>query len=157
MSKKYVADRFEIIGGTGDDILLGDGSTTSFSSQGVSVTEKHAFTAAQIKTLNSSPIDLISKAGAGTYIRLVMIDWKFNWGSTAFSGTRAQVKWGDNSLVLSAPFFFFETEDRFEGDASSSLLVRQEDSKIYLTADNDSALTGDSTLDLYITYQIITL
>ena len=157
MSKKYVANKFEIIGGTVDDILLGDGSTTSFSSQGVNVTEKHSFTSAQIKTLNSAPIDLIQSGGVGTYIRLVIIDWKFNWGTTAFSGTRAQVKWGDNSLVLSAPFFFFETEDRFEGDASSSLLVRQENSKMYLTADADSVLTGDSTLDLYITYQIVTL
>jgi hypothetical protein len=147
------------------DTLIDAASDTSAVTKGwveskvssVSVTEKHAFTAAQIKALNSAPIDLIPAAGAGTYIRLVMIDWKFNWGTTAFDGTRAQVKWGDNSLVLSAPFFFFETEDRFEGDASSSLLVRQENSKIYLTADADSVLTGDSTLDLYITYQIVTL
>ena len=122
-------------------------------------TEVISLTSAQIKTLASTPVDLLPSPGAGEYIRLVNIDWKFNWNTVTFSGARPQVQWESGQLVVKSPFWMFEVEDRFEGSGNGAIVtVREINSKMVLTSDGvDSAIDGDCTMDLYITYQKVTV
>ena len=120
---------------------------------------KVSLTASQIKSLGTTPIDAIAAPGAGKYIRVTDCDGWLTWGSVAFDDnpiTLTAVGAGDvqalddysllaKTSTTNNRFGVYETVDPYV-----------ENAKLQVTG-TDSVLTGDSTVDIYISYQIITL
>ncbi len=128
-------------------------------SAGAILSVKVSLTASQIKSLGTTPIDAIAAPGAGKYIRVTDCDGWLTWGSVAFDDnpiTLTAVGAGDvqalddysllaKTSTTNNRFGVYETVDPYV-----------ENAKLQVTG-TDSVLTGDSTVDLYISYQIITL
>tara|TARA_B110000285_G_scaffold54254_1_gene61776 strand:+ start:19 stop:594 length:576 start_codon:yes stop_codon:yes gene_type:complete len=123
------------------------------------ISTKISLTAAQIKSLGTTPIDAIAAPGAGKYIRVSDCDGWLTWGSVAFDDnpiTLTAVGAGDvqalddysllaKTSTTNNRFGVYETVDPYV-----------ENAKLQVTG-TDSVLTGDSTVDIYISYEIITL
>lgn len=121
-------------------------------------TVKVSLTASQILTANSAPVEVIPAPGAGKIISVVSALCKFNFGTTAFDGvtladlihataTSASVSTGDIGGGVST---FGAMSPGYGG------IQLVENQALLFKADGDSTV-GDSTVDLYITYSVITL
>lgn len=125
---------------------------------------KVSLSAAQIKSLNSSPIDLIAATGAGTYIRVNQVDLWLNWGTVAFDSNFIQIKTdgATNNQVSFGNSFISSTANTNATGLPNTHIGATTDiylsnTKVVITSNADSVATGDSTVDVYITYEIITL
>ena len=134
--------------------------TKSISGSGFILHKKVSITAAELLTANSSPINLIDAAGAGTALEVLSVLVKFNYGTVAFDGASGTV----NFNVDTATDDYFEYADLLSQTADSLGFAfgnsnpekTVENQEFHLIANNDSTV-GDSTLDVYINYRIITL
>jgi len=118
-----------------------------------------SLSAAQIKTLNSVPVDAVAAPGAGKAIEVVSASIAFTWVGVAFdhafpqcglkTDTAAgnQADGGDFTLTASyfTRFTIFATND-------TSVVANK---KLQITANADSAAVGDSTAKIYIQYRIL--
>ena len=134
--------------------------TKSISGSGLILQKKVSITAAELLTANSSPINLIDAAGVGTALEVLSVLVKFNYGTVTFDGASGTV----NFNVDTATDDFFEYADLLSQTSSSLGFAFSnsfpnktvENQEFHLIANNDSTV-GDSTMDLYINYRIITL
>jgi hypothetical protein len=124
---------------------------------------KVSLSAAQIKTISTVPISVISAPGAGKVIEIVSAFLSFNYGTVTFDAAASfevslytdtaggrQYSTANNILNKTS-----NTIQTFDKDAStSSQLV---DNKAIFIDGGDDSTVGDSTIDLYINYRIITL
>jgi len=122
---------------------------------------KVSLTAAQIKTINSVHVDTgIESPGPGFAIEILSAMERFNYGTTPFTSTYLALTTPISSgggfqfylLGLDSNFSFIEKMDQNNLAAAEVY----EDQKIIVSGDADSAV-GDSTVDLYIYYRIVTL
>ena len=151
------------------EVVAGDGITVD-SKDGqkpiVSITDPEriqntviSLSAAQIKTLASAPVEAIANPGAGKFIRIVSALWNFTYGTTPFdSGNIPSLDQTCDSLYAICPFDIGITFDRFrEGTYSLNQNFCPNTNLEIGMSGGDSALTGDSTMKVYISYQIITV
>lgn len=136
---------------------------TGSGADGMTVDTRHkkvTLTAANIKTGQSVPVTVIDAPGAGMAIKIIGCIAKFNWGSVAFENADlllqavgGQVQQAElvNFLPATANKVTFFTFYTTPGNRNTVL----DDAAIVATTDADS-VNGDSTIDLYISYQIIT-
>ena len=128
----------------------------------VSMRTKVSLTASQIKSLGTVPVDVIAASGVGTYIKVTGLEFRQNYGTVPFD-TLTKLYLRSSSKTVANPMIG-NFADVFTGTASNifgsfgpdDLAEYVENEKVVIQSDLDSAL-GDSTIDLYITYQIITL
>ena len=135
--------------------------TKSITGEGFILNTKVSLTAAQIKTANSVPVELISTAGAGRAIEVISACYRFNWNSVSFDhgtgeifleiegASQSQFQKDNVTLLTSNNFAQFE-------QTQNTTLSLIENAKLNFTTSTDSPV-GDSTIDLYINYRIITL
>ncbi len=123
-------------------------------------------TAAQIKTLFSVPVELIPTPGAGKVIEVVSAFGKLNYNSVAFDGgsslllkidTANQPQFDDmgSALHTSTANSILKFEIYASVSANDKQLVS--DKALMAAFDNADSVNGNSTMDLYITYKIVTL
>jgi len=123
---------------------------------------KVSLSAAQIKTANSVPIALISAPGAGKAIEVISALVNFQYGTVAFdSGSTAfelQINTATTHQFLSSGFLN-GTSNVFTrmGEVSSSTTQIMANEPLNFALSGADATVGDSTIDLYINYRIITL
>ena len=137
--------------------------TKSIDGEKFILSTKVSLSAAQIKTISTVPVSVISAPGAGKVIEIVSAFLSFNYGTVTFdasfnfevslytdtSGGR-QFSTANNILNRTS-----STIQTFDKDASTaSQLVANK--AIFVDGGDDSTV-GDSTIDLYINYRIITL
>jgi hypothetical protein len=129
------------------------------------LTKKITLTAAQIKAIGSTPITAILAPGVGKYIKVLNADAWLTWNSVAFDNnflyirtdgaTNYQIKIGDGFTS-----FLSQTTDT---NTCGSLVDTSNSNNRFIANTKvvidgvDSVATGDSTIDIYITYEIITL
>ena len=116
-------------------------------------TVKVTLTAAQLKTSNTVPVVIVPAPGVGKHIIPLYASGKTNWNSVAFDAQ-------DLYLLMSAYVF---TDNNFLLGATSDTRVSfgpiadfnfVENTAITLNTLADSVATGDSTIDIYVTYSI---
>lgn len=137
--------------------------TKSIDGESFILNTKVSLTAAQIKTINSVPISVISAPGAGKVIEIISAFLKFNYGTVTFDEsidnslslytlTSSTTQFSTGNNILSRTSSTIQTFDK-DGSTANQLVENQ---PIYVNGGDDSTV-GDSTIDLYINYRIITL
>ena len=136
--------------------------TKSIDGEKFILSTKVSLSAAQIKTANSVPVSLISAPGAGKAIEVISASVNFQYGSVAFdSGSTAfELKINTASTrQFIASGYLNGTSSVFAlmgvNSAITTQLVANEPLNFALSGAD--ATVGDSTIDLYINYRIITL
>ena len=119
---------------------------------------KISMTAAQIRNLGTSPIEAIPAPGVGKYIRLLKVDWNYMWGTVEFVTQFYYIGTVTKGDIIEAPFYYYLDENLLKSSDGLDHNIQwyPNEAMIINTAGDDSAV-GDSTMDVYISYQIITL
>jgi len=136
--------------------------TKSISGEDLILHTKVSLTAAQIKSANSVPVSLIATPGVGKVIEVVSALANFQYGTVAFdSGSTAfelQINTAaTHQFLLSGILNGTASVFAMMGvnSATTTQIVANEPLNFVLTGAD--ATVGDSTIDLYINYRIITL
>lgn len=124
-------------------------------------TVKVSLTASEIKNIGTTPIEAIATPGVGKFIRIVgEATLSLNWGSIAFDNNDINL---DIVGSTTTGYRFWsgilnDTNDVLIKSKESSSIPNDivENAAINITG-TDSVATGDSIIDVYITYEIITL
>lgn len=125
---------------------------------------KVSLTAGEIKTLNSSQIEIIAAPGAGLGIEIISCSTQLNWGSVAFDANDFEIACStagagaaqfrhDPGFLSATADAFARMQLKFDSDA---IQVVENDS-VVLRTPADSVATGDSTIDVFVIYRIIDL
>jgi hypothetical protein len=135
--------------------------TKSIDGEKFILSTKVSLSAAQIKTANSVPVSLIAAPGAGKFIEVISATYRFNWGTIAFDAGTYKISLKINGASQSqfekdnVTFITTNNFAQFEQVASTAISLI-DNASLTFTTSNDSTV-GDSTIDLYINYRIITL
>ena len=119
-------------------------------------TVKITLTAAQIKAIGTTPIVVVPKV-SGAVIVPTNIIAKLNWGSVAFDANNLDIGFNGSDYynfvgLLDDVANNLQTAGR--SAVSANDLVENVDLKVSGT---DSVATGDSTIDIYVSYKTIIL
>jgi hypothetical protein len=128
-------------------------------------TIKVSLTSADILALNATPFTLIAAQGAGTLTNVIRVWFKYNFNTTAYTGGGTlTVTYNSNGFIPVNTAFsnlLGQTSNSIGRPAMSfSVLTLQNSDMINvpITLICSAAQTlGDSTLDVYLTYDVITL
>lgn len=126
------------------------------------ITVKKTLTSAEILALFTTPITVIPAAGAGTVIMPLRIMTRLNYNTTTYTT--------NTNLILGLSTIFQVTLTGAIGVSSTTLSTytpataagsttpaNSTNVPITISAQTGNPLAGDSTLDLYISYTVITL
>mgnify|MGYP003624348615 CR=1 FL=1 len=117
---------------------------------------KVSLTSAQLQTIDSVEIEAIPNPGVGKFIKIHSAIWSFVWGTTPFDAVTLRLSQTCDNYAT-CPFTLSRTSDRLrEGDYNTNTNLCP-NSNLTVSGNFDSVLTGDSTVDVYISYEIITL
>jgi len=146
----------EVVAGDGITVDSSDGQRPIVSFTGQTLkTKEVSITAAQIKTLTSSPVVLFPTV-SGTIISINQVILVFNWGSVAFDNSDLYFEYGagsgESSIFVNSILNDTASYTALLSNSNDVYLSGGSNVDLVLTADNDSTTTGDSTIDLYITY-----
>ena len=117
---------------------------------------------ADLKALNSSPFDLITAPGAGLYIRPISIDYRMVYATTPYAtNINPDIRIDTaNDALFTGPFNWlganatmFNQMPRQAGTVSQVQYVLNKALQMYDGAGDATA--GDSLLELFILYQLI--
>jgi hypothetical protein len=128
--------------------------------------KKITLTATQVKNLGTTPIDAIVAPGVGKYIRVRDVDAWLNWNSVAFDANHIYIETDGATdpqarigQTIGGTLLEQTSNSNMVGGSSytaGALNKYVENTKVVING-VDSVATGDSTVDVYITYEIITL
>jgi hypothetical protein len=117
---------------------------------------KVSLSAAQIKALGTTPIDLIPAPGAGKYIRVTGMDYDYNYTAAPFDANSFTVDFdgaGDN--IIFPDLNLATTADDWAFASPINEHKNLENTKVVVNG-TDSVATGDGVLTLNVTYMIMT-
>jgi hypothetical protein len=132
-------------------------------SGGSTVTVKVSLTSPEILDLNVTPKVLVAAQGADTYINVLSVAMRYNWNSIAYTtNTTLRVEMGSFSPIVTTNTIIAGTDDDFiVTSPTQSLSVTGTpdwvNAPLRLRAVSGNPAAGDSTLDVYITYNVIEL
>jgi hypothetical protein len=123
-------------------------------------TVKVSLSSAQILNSNTTPIELIAAPGAGKLIKIQFITTIKNYISSTYA-TNVDCSifiGGENVLGLNSFLDFGSTTVKdYNVLFSSASLSDVQNSSVVFSTDTGNPTDGDGTIDLYITYQILSL
>ncbi len=121
-------------------------------------TVKVSLTASEIKNLGTTPIDAIPAQGAGKVTIVTQMMVKATWGSVAFDNNNLSlIQNTGNVWIFNSPFPLDFTSDKYLVFVMSAITTSLTTNVKTQITGIDSVATGDSTIDVYITYAVITL
>lgn len=119
----------------------------------------YTLSSAQILALNTTPIEVVSAQGAGTVIIVKNIVYRYNFITTAYStqnGLRAIYTGGSTDLQIISNILD-QTSDIIKGSGLSSVAEMDENTGISIRVPTADPTAGSGTVDVYVTYEILTL
>ena len=118
---------------------------------------KVSLSASDIQNLGTTPITAIPAPGVGKYIKIHTFDNNLTWGSTVFDATFLQLKYDGGAVIANGAFTLDVVADTFQASSLESVYDISANTEVVVSANADSIATGDSTVDVYITYEVIDL
>lgn len=126
--------------------------------------KKISLTASQFKNINTTPIDLIDAPGAGKIIGNVGGLFKLNFGTIPFNFPNGLLLLKNEGAMVGKCYIAHENANATVSGVFDLLppqiggpgISAIPNTKLQLTQ-NSNASTGDSTVDIYLTYEIVTL
>jgi len=119
---------------------------------------KVTLSASQIENIGQGPVQLLPAAGVGTVINIISAGARLNFGTISFDDNTLDI--ADGSFGTATPGGFLSaTSDQIERlvrnlDSGGSLLA---ENSAVIASGTSSIATGDGTVDIYLTYEIISL
>ena len=110
----------------------------------------------QLNNIGTTPIEVIPEPGVGKLVEVRSVFSKITFVSTAFDSNEILLSYKDGSSIWNHTINFLSaTETKIE----TALLTDREivENKAVQVTGTDSSATGDGTVDIYITYRIVTL
>ena len=133
--------------------------STFFNTFGIPTTKKISLTSAEILALNTTPKELIAAPGAGYYIRVIGFTCVLNYNSVAYSGNAMVIHHtGSSANLLSSSFYTIGAEYMTfinPSSPSNATLTIIENSSLIAEVGSANPTSGNSTVDIYVTYSII--
>jgi len=123
------------------------------------VTVKVSLTSAEILALADTPITLIAAQGASTLIKLLGCTMKLNYVSTTYTGGTLRIYFSSGgSFIISNSSYTNGSSIIFTPAFSTTQVFTTSAENDDLIIDAASAVSvGDGTLDIYLTYSVISL
>jgi len=134
------------------------------SNNTATVTTKVTLTSAQIKALNGTPIQLLAAPGSGTVYEILAVTGRINFLTAAYDthteldiidATSGNVLYKDASALLASASTVIATIPPIIN--SNVGVIKTTNGAIQAKAATGNPATGSGTLDLYVTYRVITL
>jgi len=156
--------------GTEDIEIVSDGVSKRTSTQDIAdlagggiITVKISLSSAEILALSTTPKTLIAAQGAGTYINVLSAAFRYNFVSAAYATNYTlRLELGSmNPLVTTNIIITGTSNDWIVSSPTQTLEVSGSPDwvnvplKARIVGGNPTA--GDSTVDIYVTYNVITL
>lgn len=148
-------------GATGSTGATGATGSTGATGATGGLTASTSLTAAQIKTLNSVPISLVSAPGATSYIEVISASIRYTYNTTAFTSTTVQLQIATTVIPQAELADCFDATNSVNstllgivqtgGDSNTAT-----NQALLITANADSAV-GDGTAFISVLYRVITL
>ena len=152
---------FKITTKTDADVVLAGGGTTPLSGLATPILFKANTTlsSAQILALNTTPIEVVSAQGAGTVIVVQSIVYKYNFNTTDYSTqTSLQATYtGETPVMQSVANILNAGVDLIKGWGAGTIIEMKDNTGISIETPTADPTLGDGTVDVYITYEILTL
>jgi hypothetical protein len=146
------------------DATLNNAGAITLSDDVRVYTTKISLTSSQILNLNSTPITLLAAPGSGKTYEVLGILTRMNFVSAAYAtNTTLQVLYSGAALVVATNSNIINaTVDKIGKMALAAISAAGstqylENTALNLNVGGGNPTTGDGTLDIYITYKIITL
>lgn len=139
-----------------DSQLKVDVDINSAKNEGLLQRVKVSISSAQLLAINTTPIELVAAPGAGKVISPRNIVFNYTYGTTTYVTTAVAVRFvGEVSNIYSTTVI----DDTSSGIGSTTKSNHWvfENTAIEFTHPTTDPTTGDGTLEIYITYEIITL
>jgi len=131
---------------------------------GTVLTTKVTLSSAEILALNSTPKTLIAAPGSGKLIRVLSIVEKLNYGSATYAtNILQQFRYTGTTTVIANNSLLGSTENTIAEQLASTAVTYSTatsdpvNKAVELTVQTGNPTTGDGTLDVYVTYTVITL
>lgn len=120
-------------------------------------TVKISVTNSQVLNLATAPKLLVAAQGVGTVIRLMDASVAYNHNTTAFSSTQLRFTMGGLAIAANSALALSTSGIGFSFVPNTNLTAAQSNNQaLYLTTITNPT-SGDGSLDVYVTYQVITL
>lgn len=137
-------------------IMTFDG--TSWVASGTIFTKKLTLSSAQILALNSSPVTLLPSYGVGKIINIISLVGRNNFNSAAYSaGTDDLLLRQSGNTIAKLDNTFLEAVASQTVNGTIGIGFLYSNAAITLYVASGDPITGDGTIDIYVTYQIIDL
>lgn len=135
---------------------------TATATAQILVTRKTSVTSAQIKALNTTPITLVAAQGSGYAIQPLSVLFHYNYSTAAYAtNTNLQVWYNGytNNLITSNTVLLgVASTYSLSLPVSGTLTAADLDNKaLVLTVLTGDPVTGAGTLDVYVTYALVTV
>tara|TARA_R110000772_G_scaffold36098_4_gene86647 strand:+ start:6054 stop:7637 length:1584 start_codon:yes stop_codon:yes gene_type:complete len=149
----------EVVAGTGVTVDSSDSQRPIVS---ITDTERIqnttvSLSAAQIKSIASANIEAVANPGAGKFIRILSAVWNYTYGTAPFDAITLRLDQTCDAGYATCPF---SMDTGFSRNREGTYALNQDfcpNSNLYIDAGADSVATGDGTMKVYISYQIITV
>ena len=123
------------------------------------ITVKVSLSSAEILALDATPVTLIAAQGTGTFIRLHSVTMKLNYGTTTYTGGGLRIKYtSGGSFIITNSSYTNSSSIIFNPALSNNQIFTTSAENDSLVIDAASAVSvGNGTLDIYLTYSVISL
>lgn len=142
------------------------GQSAAFYTNNI-LTAKVTLSSAQLLAINTTPITIISAGGSGTIIELLGMNAKLTYNSIAYTlaggdlglyETNAAGTFIANWNILFDDFLSITTTERRAGLIYGGVVTKlTENTPLVVTVDTGDPISGNSSVDIYVAYRIITL
>lgn len=135
---------------------------TSTATAQILVTKKTSITSAQIKALNTTPITVVAAQGAGYAIQPLSVLFHYIYSTAAYATNTNLQLWYNgytNNLITSNTVLLgVASTYSLSSPVSGTLTAADLDNKaLVLTVLTGDPATGAGTLDVYVTYALVTV